>query len=532
MAEELCDEGIVQKKPTPPPRSLSTNYKDMSIEFFITHHVILPTAQSKGYLDCTLRLLDSHDNKSSMSPLTSAVRAVGLATYANIVRSPDLLQGAMMDYTNALRLTNMSLSKPTEATKETVLLSVILLGLFENITCTGNKNLIYWNNHVKGSLQLLYLRGKRQFDTPDGVQMWHLLTANIISSCIQRECRVPESLRKLRQYVTGTIDTTSFHWRLVEIMIRFANLNADAEHSKLSGLNLIDTAAAIDEQFVAHFTKPNLLGHMDFYNITAADAPTELVYENVYSIYRDWTLASMWNHMRIARMYIQQIMLCEIDRVLSSGRNLAEEKRCKLQEDLTRIAATVKQLALDVCASVPQLAGYESTLGSPPPPELGARSHQTHSAPMYSEAVYRSPVHEQPPNLPDDPYSSLNDQAKIEAESFILNPRNPNSTASMSLLWPLYQVGCMKFVPAKMKSWAINRLDYVGRKSGLGQALTIANALRARGKITMYRDESGWGTKRGMDPEVPGEIEELEGVGTEIERENILYTETELGIEV
>lgn len=267
----------------------------MAISFFLSHHVILPSTFSGGYLDCAIRLLESKENESPMSPLTSAVRAVGMASYSNIVGSADFLRSATMDYMNALRLTNMSLSNPDEATKDTVLLSVILLGTFENITCTGTKNLVHWNNHVKGSLQLIYLRGKKQFETKDGLQLWHLVSAMIVSSCIQRECHVPQPLRKLRRYISSSVDTQSFHWQLVEIQIRFVDFSAEVEERKISGLNLIDAGLSIDEQLTTHFSPPNLLDHMAFYNVNASGVHPDLVYGGVYSVYRDWTLVSMWN---------------------------------------------------------------------------------------------------------------------------------------------------------------------------------------------------------------------------------------------
>lgn len=292
--------------------SLSSNplvpLRDMAISFFLSNHVIEPSTFSSGHLDCSIRLLKLKENESPMSPLTPAVRAVGMASYSNIVGSPDLLHAATMDYMSALRLTNMSLSNPDEATKDSVLLSVILLGIHENITFTGNKNLVHWNNHVKGSLQLKYLCGKKQFDTKDGLQLWHMVSAMIVSSCIQRECLVPQPLRKLCRYISGSIDTQSFHWLLVEHMIRFVNFSADVDERKISGLTLIDAGISIDEQLATHFSRPNLPDHMAFYNVNASDAHPDLVYGGVYSVYRDWNFVSMWNHMRIARLYLQRMI--------------------------------------------------------------------------------------------------------------------------------------------------------------------------------------------------------------------------------
>lgn len=328
---------------------------------------------------------------------------------------------------------------------------------------------------------------------------------------------------KLRKYSAGAINSNPFHYKSVAIMIKFVNLNADAKLKKISGHQFVDEATSIDNEYVAHFSKETLPEKMNFYRIFV-DAPNELVYENYYTVYSDWHSGSMWNHARLGRIQLNTMIYNETRKLLHEGQHLHPKMRQKMQETLRKCSTTMNHLALDICASVPQLAGYASLLGDPSSMPPNSRfshlpeDYQTPSRRMgepNKQDFLASHAVENPSFGQDHPGPGIG--------SFNTDQHPPTTSSGMSLLWPLYTIGVLDNVSQELKLWAINRLEYLGRTMGLGQSLMIAKALRERGKIVMYKGEfeelMGRIPKRAVVEDVDEEAEYVPG--SEFERRNL-----------
>lgn len=116
-------------------------------------------------------LAPEHNVDSVMASIT----AVGLVGLSNLTSSPEVLENARKSYISALRLINNALRAPTEAIKDTTMLSILILGLFELIADSDARNIKPWQEHVNGAAALAKLRGVSQFQTRAGSKMFNML---------------------------------------------------------------------------------------------------------------------------------------------------------------------------------------------------------------------------------------------------------------------------------------------------------------------------------------------------------------------
>ncbi|CAN9394213.1 unnamed protein product [Alternaria alternata] len=97
---------------------------------------------------------------------------LSLAVFSNAVKSPAVMQKARIAYVSALEETNRALMSHETAIKDSTVVSVILLGMYEGTRYTDKSSIARWSKHVSGAYTLFMLRGKSQFDTELGRQIF------------------------------------------------------------------------------------------------------------------------------------------------------------------------------------------------------------------------------------------------------------------------------------------------------------------------------------------------------------------------
>lgn len=110
---------------------------------------------------------------SSAPHLQFAFNACALASLGNRVKSvgTDFVAAAHGEYAKALRTTQAALQDPVKCTSDSVLATVLLLGMFENIAAKKLGEFA-WGSHVEGAIQLVKARGKKQLQTQTGLQLF------------------------------------------------------------------------------------------------------------------------------------------------------------------------------------------------------------------------------------------------------------------------------------------------------------------------------------------------------------------------
>jgi len=136
---------------------------------------------TRGHLDY---LTNSCGEDGADASLGSAIKAVGLASFAHASHAPSLYKNARYQYTKALQATNNALRSPVHVKKDSTLTAIMVLSIFETITGCNQRSLQAWAEHVNGAAALLKLRGRDQLNTPRGRRMFIQVASSLQICCV------------------------------------------------------------------------------------------------------------------------------------------------------------------------------------------------------------------------------------------------------------------------------------------------------------------------------------------------------------
>jgi hypothetical protein len=452
-----------------PVYSLVPSIEDRATGYFFANYVIGVYGPVRGYLDHL-----EHVYKSSLDEnLLASIKAVGLASFSNLGSAPMLMRQAMHEYATALHLTNAALRDPVAVKKDSTLLSIMILGIFETVTGNNQRSLSAWAQHINGAAALVKLRGREQFSTAEGRRMFIQVTTSLLISCIQRWLPLPSYIIQMREDIKKfqTVYIYEPAWLSHEAMIKFVNFRASVWDGSLSDDEVIlEKALEIDRFIVSSFA--NLPQGWEYQTIYT-DADAEHVFNGCYHVYFDPWVAQVWNGMRSIRILlnetIRNILLKDF---LSMPPRFVDPKytiQFQLSTDI------MYQLQAEILASVPQHIGYVM--------KFHPSSHR------------RSPLANADPVLYNDPSISSTFWSPC-LDSPSLRPKGESqqrpilrASGGYFLLWPLFVAGSMDLFTEETRHWAIKALEFVGRSMGIQNAFVLANAMRTKESIEVWRED-------------------------------------------
>lgn len=348
--------------------------------------------------------------------LLTCMFALGLAAYSHSVHAPELMLRASLEYGQALHLTNAALRSPIEATKDSTLLAVMILSMFEAVTGNSELAVTAWTEHINGAAALLKLRGEEQFKTVAGQRMFLQVFHHLMLSCIHRSIPMPDHIVELMKSAECFIDSKNLAWRLGGVIIDFTIFRACLRDLTITdSREMVFKALELDRRFVDIFT--NLSPRWQ-YKTVYTNATPHLIWNGSYHIYPELG-ANFWNSMRTCRVLLHEIICSRLlpfpsTPVLSIAEDLAQNEASE---------SIMRTLRNDILGSIP-----DHTL--------------THLA------------------------NNSNAQALHRERS-----------KAYFVLWPLYVAGAMD---VKIRTLVIQKLRYIGETVGLRQAVVIAQWLEKK----------------------------------------------------
>lgn len=149
---------------------------ERAVGFILTHYMHGGSSQPAGSLAFLIDLLPADRD----CLLTPAVHALGLASMANIHRSPRLVLAARAEYSAALSATKAALQDPGRCRTDATVAAVMLVAMYGVVTCQSTSIINRWLNHVDGAMKLLEMRGLAQLAGPVGLEMFSQLRLQIV----------------------------------------------------------------------------------------------------------------------------------------------------------------------------------------------------------------------------------------------------------------------------------------------------------------------------------------------------------------
>ena len=470
-------------------------------------YTLAPTCQERGTAYFFSRYVTTNDNvchqrfdfvydvwkpgspssDRQVDGVLASMTAVGLVGLASTIKSTELQEAARKAYGTALRLTNCALKDPAEAARDTTLLSVLILGLFELITEHTPRTAKAFQEHVNGAAALAKLRGSSQFRTPAGIKMFLLLCQRITISCAQQEMPMPATLVNLRKELAKFMEPTDPTWRIAMPVYEVLQIRHEIKRQVLTSPEaIISRLLAVErdiEGVIEHFPTS---WHYRPLQVTRRHPA---ILGDLCHMYPSMSHASTWNEVRTVRVLVLETIIAELhmDSQSSAPRLVSNGYKQVLHEAKEKLKSVVEAIN----ASVPHQLGLLNNRGS------HIENVTPATTPISCVEIRQTPS---PPTSPASQAPSAVSHAKIHLSALAGEPQGPTlanplrakngedearrfmllASAPNALIWPLYMVGMSSACTGPMKGYVIERLRMLYMETSLKQADDVANLLEAR----------------------------------------------------
>lgn len=447
---------------------------DQGISYFMANHAVgldQPSTSSQAY--------NKHLSTNGFHPMVSAtMTAIGIAGIANIYMDSELRREATQWYLRAIRMANEAISSPRDVRKDTTLVAINLLTMFE---ATFNQDDFEgWSNHVDGAALLVKARGRDQIYTAAGRRMYLHTVGLMTINCMGKGVRIPNYIDKINEEITEHLDMDDPRTAFFFLHLKSANLRAHILNSKTPDLkDIIDQALELDAMAAPIFQ--NAASPDWRYETVPCFDKIPGVFGHYYHVYPTHSTAQTWNWVRYTRIYLHDIIRnCILAGFAMSPPTLVEPKYATLLGSSTQM---LQQLQGDIIASMPQF--LHDTPMTPPVPT----DHKfTNTVP------FELPT---PPTTPDN--SPSRDQMhfftnfqreNIDLPGELLNRDTATErlplvrvSGGYSSVWALFVAGAMPTASAASQDYVLHCLDRVERDFGIKQASVFAKALRYKRQL-------------------------------------------------
>ncbi|KAF9890630.1 Autophagy protein 22 [Aspergillus nanangensis] len=399
---------------------LSVSVDDAGINYFLHHFVIGGPSPSRGYLNCVPAVYSAEGEHPT---LVASMAAVGLAALASSTKQPEFAKHARAKYWEAIASINAALASPVDSGKDSILMSVISLGLFEHVS-----KFEVWFRHIQGATSLLVSRGTSQFSRPASLLMFNQVRADMTAACIHSLQRVPNDILQLQEEATKYANTSSGFWLLGVLATRCANLLADVTNDASTTLeDFLDEAIILQRDFQSVLAI--FVAEEPYRTTRDSSADPNIVYNHRIDIYGTIWAIRMWNNSRSLQIVVCEVVFHLLNKILA--KRLAPPRRAQLEMKLRETLQIMSQLGDDILATVPQVLGHVSST----------------------------------------------------SERFLDVSADPSVSEGHLLTWCLYTVGKSPVSTSETRKWVMRHLQNIGENAGIGMALQFVQDVNEIDKL-------------------------------------------------
>ncbi|KAI3024120.1 hypothetical protein CBS147347_6343 [Aspergillus niger] len=271
------------RTPSPPTPGLGPSLDEIDVNYFLHNFVINNQTPSRGFFNYIPAVYNA---ESEHYTLVTSMAAVGLVALANSNQQPELARHARIKYSEAIANVNTALASPVDSVKDSTLMSVISLEVFEHVT-----NFQLWVRHVRGAATLVVLRGKSQFTSTAATFIFNQVRADTVITCLHGNQPFPEDLLALQGEAAKHTDAYSPFWLLGVSATKCVNLlySVTQNKSKISWSEKLEEAIILQEEFRRVF---EIISLADPY--TTVHEPTadpEIIHDGRFDVYQStWAI--------------------------------------------------------------------------------------------------------------------------------------------------------------------------------------------------------------------------------------------------
>ncbi|KAK9241862.1 hypothetical protein V1506DRAFT_569310 [Lipomyces tetrasporus] len=299
------------------PYLTNPSLEEEGIKFLLEHYLIIPSLLRWTHL-----------------MLIDAMTCVGLAGLSNGKSDAQLMIFARQKYVSALRMTISSIQNST-------IRAVILLGMFESVTC-DTSSMDSWARHFDGAAAILKVRDVSGSLRIDGAINILLIWFQIATGYIQRRRHLPVEMIEYpewcREYLSELEQPVC---SLAGIVTKFTALWASVGHRMPASSNNIIRSALDLESDLKNWAMDIPEGWV--FNIAPLSGEVDDFAGNAEHAYPNAFIANAWSWYRTVRivvndLLVQHLSTCTYNDVDCSGR--LSESRSILSDLSTEICSS------------------------------------------------------------------------------------------------------------------------------------------------------------------------------------------------
>ncbi|OCK85394.1 hypothetical protein K432DRAFT_377746 [Lepidopterella palustris CBS 459.81] len=315
-----------------------------------------------------------YEKCSPESPLWAAVAAVSYANFDGRFKSPEARLLGSEFCGRALRLIQTAIGDPLQARSDETLLSVYLLGIWENLTAPEYNG--SWIAHKSGSVALLRLREPYMSSTTISARLFDLVYIQMLIGNFQSNEEPPLSLEtwvdmvhtanpgnpnllapviRLMKLIHSAVSTLAQRKRMIPFI---GNSNGT-----IAAVELLKESRALDSQFqlwednVPETWRFRVLQNHPSLHGTFDPKWVKLILDHegapsFVHMYPTLKKAFAWNFYRTARLFLNRVMYELIDGLASSPCSDTVWASSVELLDRTHIEFQLARLTEEICASV------------------------------------------------------------------------------------------------------------------------------------------------------------------------------------
>ena len=375
--------------------------------------------------------------------LKASMDAVALAYMDYQRHAPNVQIEARQHYVAALRLMNKAIQDPEMAKKDSTILAILLLDLYEKVT---NKEPHYegaWAAHLQGALALVKMRGAEQFKDPMAVPMILRVSTNQIISCIATHRPVPEDVVALRESVASYIGIPSrSKLKESDLMVDYSRLRYQIETGDLPSKEAVLSLSNLENRFRSLYADIRPTWKYETIQVSEKSAHH---WERHHHIYPCEQISQVWNVLRVTRILLNELLLDQYSKIKEeNGSNVPAPS---LRQHTTDI---IVSMIADICATVPQYIGNLSEDDLHPPTPL-------------TTASFMSTI------------SKKQKRSSLPAHNITSNPTY--YLPCYRLIFPLYIAAQCPAAPPGLRAWVILQLHFMADHHGIQNAARVADIL-------------------------------------------------------
>ncbi|KAF2825578.1 hypothetical protein CC86DRAFT_293941 [Ophiobolus disseminans] len=459
---------------------------DLGISFFMSSYISSDPSVSQLYY-----LPDFYAKVGYSNPgLQQSITAAGLAGYAKATRQQDLVNTATKHYIAAIRGINAAISDTETAAQDSTLLSIIMVAMFEALINPRLSGMEIFAKHLDGAVAIAILQLKQGKFTDVTHKLVTTLVQTIVVNCWVTHMDLPRDFaqlaKRLKKESVAKVDPSFVHRNFLEIVLELVlfreALRKDAYQHPMA---IIRQAQNIDNS-LANFARvmPRRALFKAFQ--VPPQGIEQLAYNGYYHVYPQRFTAHLWNSVRSSRLRLHQVILRQCRILLSSLALPKDENFLVAQKEKSE--AEIVHFALEISATVPQLAGYleQNPVALPPPTRhifantVEYKSHLPYDHGPFGETDDRDQVQDTKPGQVSVLYAECNDattKVGVPTRSIRrLDETNTSSTCVFAaaplangpqpasvyhMLFQLYGMRSIPIIPKLLKAWMCERIRWM-----------------------------------------------------------------------